>query len=264
MHIQALYGFLFLFFGYTGANSFLQYFFYVGKAKDVKEWKIQPAKTESLSDKGWWLPVFRLKKNRMGPNHFILATFNLLMASTFAGAVVEFTCRGSTGIHFEDASVWWEIFILVSAITYQCVAEYYWHRIMHLPWFYRNFHKIHHYYKSPEPFCDMTIHPLEAFGYYCILYGPCVIFRIHAYTFFSYMVVMGITGVMDHSGVKASFPLLYNTEDHDKHHSDFNVNYSFPFPHMDILHGTFRGTYLGKTYEPSYKVVTQNKATKAG
>ena len=32
-------------------------------------------------------------------------------------------------------------------------------------------HRHHHFYKSPQPFDDLCIHPLEAFGYYVILYG---------------------------------------------------------------------------------------------
>ena len=106
----------------------------------------------------------------------------------------------------------------VAAVTWQLVWEYYWHRLMHLPPFYRRFHKVfvyilcacacayvlilidtpfpspspprtlppifvhrrrqmHHYYKSPQPFDDMYIHPLEALGYYLILYSPAFVFR---------------------------------------------------------------------------------------
>eukprot|EP00961_Rhodomonas_salina_P271052 3662720-Rhodomonas_salina.1 len=28
------------------------------------------------------------------------------------------------------------------------VLEYYWHRLMHIPFFYRHLHKLHHHYKS--------------------------------------------------------------------------------------------------------------------
>lgn len=36
------------------------------------------------------------------------------------------------------------------------VSEYYWHRLMHLPWFYRTCHRYHHFYKAPTPFDDMV------------------------------------------------------------------------------------------------------------
>jgi sterol desaturase/sphingolipid hydroxylase (fatty acid hydroxylase superfamily) len=37
-------------------------------------------------------------------------------------------------------------------------------------------------------------------------------------------------------------------QDHDTHHSRFAVNYAFPFPFMDVLHGTYRGTWLGREF----------------
>ena len=127
----------------------------------------------------------------------------------------------------------------ILAVVHQSCLEYYWHRLMHYKFFYTTFHKIHHYYKSPEPWDDMYIHPLEAFGYYCILYSPPFIYHIHCYSFIAYMVVMGICGVLDHSGVRISLPGIYCTVDHSFHHEKFNVNYSFPFPFMDMLHGTY-------------------------
>lgn len=36
--------------------------------------------------------------------------------------------------------------------------------------------------------------------------------------------------------------------DHDRHHSRFEVNYAFPFPFMDVVHGTYDGKFLGRRY----------------
>jgi sterol desaturase/sphingolipid hydroxylase (fatty acid hydroxylase superfamily) len=84
----------------------------------------------------------------------------------------------------------------------------------------------------------MMIHPMEGFGYYLILYAPPFLFRLPLLSFFLYMAVMGLCGVLDHSGVRFSVPYVYNTQDHDNHHRLFNYNYAFPFPYMDYLHGT--------------------------
>lgn len=61
---------------------------------------------------------------------------------------------------------------------------------------------MHHYYKSPQPFDDMYIHPLEAAGYYCILYSPAFVFRLHWIGFAIYMAIMGTCGVLDHCGIQ--------------------------------------------------------------
>lgn len=67
---------------------------------------------------------------------------------------------------------------------------------------YKHFHKYHHHHKAPEPFDDMFIHPLEAAAYYCILYSPPLLMRVHVYAFSLYMIILGVCGVLDHSGVK--------------------------------------------------------------
>jgi sterol desaturase/sphingolipid hydroxylase (fatty acid hydroxylase superfamily) len=40
---------------------------------------------------------------------------------------------------------------LIKTIAWQSVLEYYWHRGMHHPPVYRVLHKLHHHYKSPQP-----------------------------------------------------------------------------------------------------------------
>ena len=134
---------------------------------------------------------------------------------------------------------------LSGAVVWQSVLEYYWHLLMHVPMIYKAAHKYHHYYKSPEPFDDLFIHPLEGFGYQCILFSPIVVINMHVYSFLVYMTLLGICGVMDHSGIDFSVRLpvfgtkLYSTRDHDLHHEVYNRNFAFPFPLLDIVHGTY-------------------------
>ncbi|RYG50009.1 fatty acid hydroxylase family protein [archaeon] len=87
-----------------------------------------------------------------------------------------------------------------------------------------------------------------AFLYYCILYSPALVVPMHLYGFLAYMALMGVTGILDHCGVKFSLPGVYTTRDHDRHHEKFNVNYGFPFPWLDLAHGTFDGRFWGKEF----------------
>jgi len=65
-----------------------------------------------------------------------------------------------------------------------------------------------------------------------IFYGsPPFLYEIHISSFILYMVVHGITGIFDHSGIYFNW-IVYNTQDHDKHHKDTIVNYGFPLPLM--------------------------------
>ena len=110
--------------------------------------------------------------------------------------------------------------------------------MLHLPPLYKRFHKYHHAIKEPEPFNDMYIHPLEAFCYYCILYAPPFLFPCHVFAFigyafeyfflcfflslshtllprflspFRYMIVMGLAGTLDHSGIRVHVPGVSTT-----------------------------------------------------
>ncbi len=91
---------------------------------------------------------------------------------------------------------------VIVACFWQCVVEYYWHRAMHLPFFYKRFHKIHHHFKSPEPFDDLYVHPLEVAGYYVILYSPAFVTSPSVAGYAAYMAIMGSCGVLDHCGVR--------------------------------------------------------------
>lgn len=245
---------VFQFIGYIIFSSFLQYYFYFKKSQSYKQWKVQASPQSSGLSNMWGFPIVSSKPNR-GKFHGVFTCFNLCMASIFVAATTEWSVKGWNRMRFNDITSINDclqvVLEFVWIVCWQCIIEYYWHRMMHLPFFYKLFHKFHHHYKAPEPWDDMYIHPVEACGYYCILYSPPFLFSTHIFAFLAYMAVMGTFGVLDHSGIKIVLPGLYDTAEHDRHHEKFEVNYSFPFPHMDILHGTFDGEFWGRNYKSS-------------
>ena len=183
------------------------------------------------------------------PKHALYATINLVVSALFAGAVTELSLRGLSQLHGGggggggDTTVAEIAVALGKTIAWQSVWEYYWHRLMHYPPLYRLLHKLHHHYKSPQPWDDLFIHPLEAFGYYVILYSPAFcVGAVPVQSFLIYVALLGTFGVLDHCGVDLVVlsPAVYNTRFHDLHHKLTRVNYAFPFPAMDVVHGTFR------------------------
>ena len=60
----------------------------------------------------------------------------------------------------------------------------------------------------------MYVHPLEVAGYYCIFYGSFLIYPVHYYGVVFYLIVHGLAGILDHSGIRVSVPFIYNTIDH--------------------------------------------------
>lgn len=254
-----LQAFLFIYTFYHVTNATVQYLFYHRGRKSPETWRAQPEKprVDSSSDSPRfipWVPIFeplfgiRPPGAEPYPYGWLICTVNTLIASLFAGLVAEAAARGLTKLYFDPVSEVSWLFILGEFLLitlHESVVEYYWHRMMHLPFFYRRFHKLHHFNKAPVPFADMLINPLEAIGYYCILYSPPFLYRCHWLSFFAYMGLMGLCGVIDHCGVKTlkvkAFGLtLYDSADHDLHHEKFNPNLGFPFIFMDMLHGTRR------------------------
>jgi len=142
---------------------------------------------------------------------WLYASYNLLQASAMAGLVAELTVRRWSGL----AHSWDEVGIstslgqaahvcawLLLSIAWQSVVEYIWHVTLHLEPLYSWAHRIHHFPRSPEPFDDLLIHPLESLGYNFILFSPSM-FPQHWVAFLAYMGILGICGVLDHSGVRA-------------------------------------------------------------
>ena len=159
-------------------------------------------------------------------------------------AAVELTRRGQTRVVLAWDQVGWIGFLWGTAIAilFENATEYVWHRAMHTRFLYARLHKLHHFYKAPTPFDDMFVHPLEVTGYYMILYGPVYLFALHWSSLAVYAAVMGLTGMLDHSGVRLRvLGGVYDTRDHDIHHELYAWNFGFPFPFIDQLLGTYRG-----------------------
>jgi len=208
----------------------------------------------------WGFPLYQLctraslvHGSEEHARHRVFASINLLVSSCFAACVGEsvaqrystlraFGSYASTKSYTVDFVFGW-----FKAMALQSVVEYYWHVWMHSKAMYKRVHKIHHTYKAPSVWCDLCIHPIEAFGYYCILYSPGFVVSMPIGAFVLYMAVNGVCGVLDHCGIKLRVPFVYDTQFHDLHHKYFEVNYAFPFDFMDRIHGTYRAPDSPKT-----------------
>lgn len=270
VHIYSIIVFFIIFLGYFMQSSLLLLIFYTNTkstdSNNIKRWKIQDHNTDNVG-KFVFHPIISTKPNQ-GKYHRLFGTMNIITGSLYAAMVTELCNHGYGFMRYDQipfdpakhtsaniaAITTFALLILyefIVIVIYQNIAEYYWHRLMHTKYFYASWHKYHHHYKSPEPFDDMYIHPFEAIGYYTILYAPPFLFHTHLYAFIGYMIVMGVCGVIDHSGIKFHLPGIYNSIDHDNHHVKFEVNYGFPFIYLDILHGTYHGRFCGKEYNCS-------------
>ena len=249
--------FLFQIVGYVGLSTALEFAYYHrrGAPNARAAWKIQPGARvdidaaspgSSESRYAWGFPAWNLATGRHPRGrhrlHGHFATINLALSALFAGATCEAHLRGWSALNplvRTPMGVALAAWATAKMIVWQSAIEYAWHRAMHTPALYKRMHKYHHHYKSPRPWDDLFISPAECFGYLCILYSPAYCVGGPTAAFLAYMALMGVTGVLDHSGVNLS-TWGYGVRFHDMHHSMTVVNFAFPFPALDILFGTYR------------------------
>jgi sterol desaturase/sphingolipid hydroxylase (fatty acid hydroxylase superfamily) len=102
--------------------------------------------------------------------------------------------------------------------------HFYWtHRLLHLPFFYKNVHKYHHESFNPNPFSGLSMHWFESSVYFSSalllgLIGYCPLFLVRL--MFKGLIIFPLEG---HNGYGSWS--IESSNNHYIHHSKFNWNY---------------------------------------
>lgn len=132
---------------------------------------------------------------------------------------------------------------ILKAYIFSTIYFYYSHRLLHYKSLYKYIHKLHH----------ITIHPSSIFSIYVtvpefifvnivVMFLPCIIFKFHTITLFTYA-CLGILNITEsHISYKPQNIYLKwfigNSYFHYMHHKHFNYNYGLSSKILDILHNT--------------------------
>lgn len=119
------------------------------------------------------------------------------------------------------------------------------HRLMHTPYLYKKFHKIHHKYKEPFALTNHYIHPFELILFFIPPIIPGIILNTHISIMWISAILMNWSGIIIHSGydLKKIPYIKYITPcilEHDCHHKYFNYNFGATFNFVDKLLGTHK------------------------
>jgi len=142
--------------------------------------------------------------------------------------------------------------------------HYWFHRLFHFGWFYRNIHKVHHKYAAPFGLAAEYAHPAEVMALGVGTVGFPILYAyvaktfvglnlpdLHLFTITIWITLRLLQAVDSHSGydfpwsLNKFLPFWAGAEHHDAHHHYFIGNYASSFTWYDYILGTESGP-LGK------------------
>jgi ferredoxin-NADP reductase/sterol desaturase/sphingolipid hydroxylase (fatty acid hydroxylase superfamily) len=250
-NIIALYGENLLW--YAGfAFPFFIIFWIVGK-KYFKNLRIQETKKANLHH----------FKHDLG---FSASTF-LIFAIMDAG-FLYLESKGYTQIYF-NVTDYGYLWLGVSFFIVLFIDDmfFYWsHRAMHLPHFYKYFHKVHHESTDPSPLTAFAFHPSEAVIEQMMHVVLPFLLPLNFGVMLAWQIFSMLNNVLGHLGYEiypkgwVKLPLLqFKTASthHNMHHQLFNGNYALYFTWWDKWMGT-----EFKDYETRHEQIFERKNIK--
>ena len=144
---------------------------------------------------------------------------------------------------------------------------FYWsHRAMHMPRFYKFFHKVHHESTDPSPLTAFAFHPSEAIIEQLMHVMLPFLLPLNFGVMIAWQIFSMLNNVLGHLGYEiypkgwVKFPLLqFKTASthHNMHHQLFNGNYALYFTWWDKWMGT-----EFKDYEVRHQQIFERKNIK--
>lgn len=127
---------------------------------------------------------------------------------------------------------WWSLILPVL----QDVHFYFIHRFIHIRPLYKYIHSLHHRNNDIEPFCGLSMHPVEHIYFFSIL-GLSVYLNMTPFHFRWILTWLMLAPGASHSGWEDH----WNADQwHYLHHAKFECNYGSPGFPMDHVFGTAR------------------------
>ncbi len=207
----------------------------------------------------WWLYYYKkpnwtkfkqIHKTLPGPKiqkteimYSILTSLIFAFSGLFLGWLWE---SGYTKIYlkFTDYPLW---YLPVSLLLISVIHDFYFylsHRLLHHPYFYRRFHKVHHLSIAPSPWGSFSFHPVESIIEALPLPLIVLFIPVHPTMLILYLTMMTFSSVTNHLGFEV-LPKSSGIENwwisgvhHTQHHKYFNYNYGLFYTWCDRLFKT--------------------------
>lgn len=135
---------------------------------------------------------------------------------------------------------------------------YFAHRIIHIKFFYKYVHSLHHRNTDIEPFAGLCMHPIEHLLYYACA-GPALYMKVSPFCVMWFGIHLLISPAASHSGFEDN---MQSDQYHYLHHRFFECNYGTGAVPFDKWFGTFRDSLDVKastSYKGAHVESAQNK-----
>lgn len=141
-----------------------------------------------------------------------------------------------------DAPIWFIAFFFL--IRFWQSFHFYWiHRLIHIPWLFKNVHHLHHRNVSVGPWSGLAMHPVEHLLYYS---GILIHFVLpsHPIHVIFHMFALNLGAIFSHAGfdkllVRDKEAIKAGSFHHQLHHKYFECNYGTEEIPMDRWFGSF-------------------------
>jgi ferredoxin-NADP reductase/sterol desaturase/sphingolipid hydroxylase (fatty acid hydroxylase superfamily) len=196
------------------------------------------------------------------------STSTFLVFALFDVCLLYLDSKGYTLLYFNinDYGYLWLVLSFFIVLFIDDTFFYWSHRAMHLPRFYKFFHKVHHESTDPSPLTAFAFHPSEAVIEQMMGFILPFLLPLNFGVVIAWQVFSMLNNVLHHLGYEVypkgwvKFPLLkYKAASthHNMHHQLFNGNYSLYFTWWDKWMGT-----EFKDYESRHEQIFERKNIK--
>jgi len=196
------------------------------------------------------------------------STSTFLVFALFDVCLLYLDVKGYTLLYFniDDYGYLWLVLSFFIVLFIDDTFFYWSHRAMHLPRFYKFFHKVHHESTDPSPLTAFAFHPSEAVIEQMMGFILPFLLPLNFGVVIAWQVFSMLNNVLHHLGYEVypkgwvKFPLLkYKAASthHNMHHQLFNGNYSLYFTWWDKWMGT-----EFKDYESRHEQIFERKKIK--
>ena len=212
----------------------LHWYFYIIKGQEKR---LKFDKREQGKSKLWDF------SNQVYDNMFWSLTSGIGQLTIFQSVTMWLLANNYSPVNSFSSNLFW-FFGFFLLLPIWSAFHFYWiHRFLHIPFFYKRYHSLHHRNVNVGPWSGFSMHPVEHFLY---LSSICIhwILASHPIHLIFHALYLGPGAAMTHTGyenllIKDKKRLALGTFYHQLHHRYYECNYGNEEMPWDRWFGTF-------------------------